>query len=303
MKATQLTPTNAIAPAVDLEGRMMAIIEGMDVADATRRKYSKRVPHLASAISRYVAAGIQPADWMATYRRELEAAHGSASTAAAYYAAATAIMKRLHALGALPADITAGVRGVQTNRGHKRAGVSQTEAARIKEALAGADARTRAIFALLLLQGMRQIEVARLDVEDFDEAGGRLLVQGKGRTDKEVVLLNPAATAALAAHLAASGISEGAMFRSIDRANAGSRLTTRSIARIVKATFAVADVDRTPHGLRHLFVTSLLEALNGDVLRVQRWSRHRSTAMLEVYNDERCTSKTAPAVFAAMGAF
>jgi len=293
--------TAAVAAPLDLQARMLAVVDGMDVNSETKRKYAKRVSHISSAIERYIATNVQPADWMSTYRRELEGECKTASTAAAYFAAASAIMKRLHALGALPFDITAGVRGVQIERGHKRTGVTRAEAECIKTALATADTRTRAIFALLLLHGLRQIEVVRLDVEDFDEANNLLFVQGKGRTDKEPILLNPAAAAALSAHIKAARITEGAIFRSIDRANAGSRLTTRSVARIVKAVFNTCNINRTPHGLRHLFVTVLLEALNGDVLKVQRWSRHRSTAMLEVYNDERNTAKTAPAVFQALG--
>ena len=285
----------------ELSRRLEGVIIGMDVTPETRRKYSARVPHLTTFIADQIATGIPPHDWLANYKRVLLAQH-SATTAAAYFAAARAIVKRLHTLGVMPTDITSGVKGIQTARGHKRAGVNAKEVERLKGVLVQADTRTRAICALLLLQGLRQIEVSRLDVSDFDAANNTLLVQGKGCDDKVIVHLNPATTAALTAYLESAGHTDGALFRSVDRASKGARLTTRSIRRLVKSVFAVADVNKCVHGLRHYFVTTLLDALQGDIIRVQQWTRHKTLDMLVVYNDECNALRTAPVIFAALGA-
>ena len=295
MKNAEVTPA-----LTNLTNRLTEVVRGLDVSVETRRKYLARVPHISSFIQGQMAAGVPAANWLTNYKAALLSEY-SAATAAAYFAAARAVFTRLHTLGVTPTNLTSGVKGIKTDRGHKRSGVTRPEADRLKLALNGADTRTKAIVALLLLQGLRQIEVSRLDVADFDAANGTLLVQGKGRDAKTLVYLNPAATEALTAYLTAAGHTTGALFRSVDRNTKGSRLTTRSIRRIVKAVFGEADIDKTVHGLRHHFVTVLLEALGGDVIRVQQWTRHRSLDMLTVYNDELNTLKTAPLVFAALG--
>ena len=42
-----------------------------------------------------------------------------------------------------------------------------------------------------------------------------------------------------------------------------------------------------PHGLRHAAITEALDATGGDVRAVQRFSRHRSLATLQLYDDSR----------------
>ena len=293
-----LTPaTNA----TNIQSQLEAVIAGMDISPETRRKYAARAEHIAAFIGSQMAAGVPAVDWLPSYKRELLSSY-SAATAAVYFAAARAVFKRLYTLGLTPSDLTGGVKGVKTSRGHKRAGVSKEEVSRLKSVLTGADPRTRAIIALLLLQGLRQIEVSRLNVTDVNLTDGTLLVQGKGRDDKTVVNLNPATVEALRVYLKGVDYTGGPLFRSVDRAHRGSRLTTRSIRRITKSVFAIADINKAVHGLRHYFVTTLLEALQGDVVKVQQWSRHATLDMLVIYNDEINTLKTAPAVFAALGA-
>ena len=42
-----------------------------------------------------------------------------------------------------------------------------------------------------------------------------------------------------------------------------------------------------PHGLRHAAITAALDATNGDVRRVQRFSRHADARTLLIYDDAR----------------
>jgi integrase len=45
--------------------------------------------------------------------------------------------------------------------------------------------RLKAILSLLALQGLRQVEIVRLDVKDLDLVSKTAFVLGKGRDDKE----------------------------------------------------------------------------------------------------------------------
>ena len=49
----------------------------------------------------------------------------------------------------------------------------------------------------------------------------------------------------------------------------------------------VAGVDFTPHGLRHTAITTVLDAVDGDLRLAARWSRHLSLASLRPYDDRR----------------
>ena len=42
-----------------------------------------------------------------------------------------------------------------------------------------------------------------------------------------------------------------------------------------------------PHGLRHTAVTTALDATNGDVRSVRRFSRHADIGTVLIYDDER----------------
>ena len=72
------------------------------------------------------------------------------------------------------------------------------------------------------------------------------------------------------------------------RAGKGRRLTGRSHHRIVKALGEAAGLGAVrPHGLRHAAITEALDATNGNVRAVQRFSRHRDLRVLNTYDDNR----------------
>jgi integrase/recombinase XerC len=70
------------------------------------------------------------------------------------------------------------------------------------------------MLALFMYQGLRQIEVVRLDVTDIDLKNGKAFIHGKGRDDKEPIALHPYTTQALADYLQASNKKSGALFTS-----------------------------------------------------------------------------------------
>ncbi len=53
------------------------------------------------------------------------------------------------------------------------------------------DYRLRTILALLILQGLRQIEIVRLNVNDIDLDAKTMMIHGKGRDDYELIDLHP----------------------------------------------------------------------------------------------------------------
>lgn len=147
--------------------------------------------------------------------------------------------------------------------------------------------RDVAILRLLRDMALRRGEVVSLDVEHLDITAGRLAVLGKGRSGRELLTIPRPTLEALRAWMAVRGAVPGPLFTNFDRAGKGSRLTGSGIHALVRACGEAAGMTVRPHGLRHAGITEALEATNGNLRKVQRFSRHKDMRTLEVYDDAR----------------
>jgi site-specific recombinase XerD len=157
--------------------------------------------------------------------------------------------------------------------------------------------RDRAIVLLGFAAALRRSEIVALDIDDVEwRRKGIVLHIGRSKTDQEgkgVDIPVPRGSklqpvAALSAWLEASGISEGPIFREVDRHGelGPQRLTGRSIARIVKRAVAAAGFDASifsGHSMRAGFVTSALDA-GVDPLKIMPISRHVKVDTLKIYD-------------------
>ncbi len=141
--------------------------------------------------------------------------------------------------------------------------------------------RDQAIMELLFSTGLRVSELCALNT-DLDLSRDELSVRGKG--DKvRVVFLSERAKQAVRAYLAVRTDMEEALFVE-GRAHALHRITPRDVQRHLKTYAAHAGITSkvTPHVLRHVFATDLLE--NGADLRsVQALLGHANIATTQVY--------------------
>lgn len=149
--------------------------------------------------------------------------------------------------------------------------------------------RDVAILRLLHDLGLRRAELVELDREHVDLAAGTPTVSilGKGRRERQSLTLPPPTVRALAAWIEARGDHDGPLFVALDNSAKGKRLAGNGLWRIVKAYGDAVGVDARPHGIRHTAITEALDATNGNVRAVQKFSRHRSVAILERYDDNR----------------
>jgi integrase/recombinase XerC len=145
--------------------------------------------------------------------------------------------------------------------------------------------RDRALLELLYASGLRVSEIVGLDVADVDLTGKEARVWGKRSKERLVVMGRPAQRA-LRAYLERGRtvlLGENrspALFLNVD----GSRLTVRSVQKIVKeyALKAGLEKDIHPHLLRHTFATHLLDG-GADLRTVQELLGHESLASTQVY--------------------
>jgi integrase/recombinase XerC len=150
--------------------------------------------------------------------------------------------------------------------------------------------RDRALFELLYATGLRVSEAAGLDLEDVDFTSRLLRVVGKGNKER-VAPYGEEAGEALAAYLPArqerrraerdAAADDGEPLFVNAR---GGRLTTRSMARLLKARLRAAGLSAeiSPHALRHSFATHLLEA-GADLRAIQELLGHASLSTTQKY--------------------
>lgn len=150
-------------------------------------------------------------------------------------------------------------------------------------------ARDRAILELLYGCGIRNAELVGLNLNDIHWANEAILVRGKGRKERQVPLGNAAAQAVRAylperaARLSAAGKSTEALLLNA-RLRGESRLTTRSVGRIVKRIAVAHGLpnDVHPHTLRHAFGTHLLEE-GADLRAIQELLGHERLSTTQRY--------------------
>lgn len=273
----------------------------MDIADNTREDYLRRLP----VFLEYIKSNGLNINTYLDFKRYLgNLPYYSISTKNKYLTTARIFLKELNRIGKLPQDITQNIKCFRQNQKHKKDGITQEEMDRIMEVVAGMginkeSIRLKAILSLLALQGLRQVEVIRLDVKDIDLVGKTAQVLGKGRDDKEVINLHPQTVKAIKEYMDYCKIKDGALFVSNSGNSKNTRLTTRSIRNIVKELLDSLGIDKTTHGFRHYFTTTLIKTYKGDLTQVSRYTRHKSLEMLQVYNDRIITQRDLPRYYNA----
>lgn len=270
----------------------------LDITETTRDEYRARLGNFL----KFVAMNGISAQSYLQYKQHL-AGRVDIGVAAKnkYLVSAKAYLKELHRNGVLPVDITANVKTFKQSKKHKRNGLTQEEVERLTDWLHNEidptmpyNTRLRALVCLLLLQGLRQIEVSRLNWKDVDLRNGLLFVRGKGRDDKEPVYLHPQTSNALLAYLGTNDIIrtgtngkeiDGPLFVSISNSSRGQRLNPKGIRAIIVPVLRTLGIQKSVHGFRHYFTTALIRHYEGHLLQVARYTRHRNLEMLQVYND------------------
>ena len=184
------------------------------------------------------------------------------------------------------------VRGPKTKEGFRKQPLTLTEVGTLMNTLDESTPeglRNKTIIYLLLKTGMREIEVVRANVEDYQATpdGHILRVQGKGRHDKtEFVVILPEVQVWLERYLATRLPLDGGapLFLTMGKRH-GHRLAPRTLRALIFTALKMANVKRpvvTGHSLRH---TAATMSLNGGapVTAVRDMLRHASMKQTNIY--------------------
>ncbi len=289
------------------------IFDEIDAADSTRADYKYRIQKFLE----FLQGNLFSPNVYLAYKRHLASDDSLAvATKNKYLAAARVFLKELNRNGTLPVDITQNVKAFKQDKKHKTEGITEAEFDKILNQFRNDDGyvhdgsewpeepffRSKTIIALLAFQGLRQIEVCRLNVEDIDLKHRKAYIRGKGRDDREPIYLHPETVIALTQYLDSYHYTEGPLLRSESNSSRGTRITSRGLYGIVTEMLLGLGIEgKTVHGFRHLFTTNLIKAFNGDLIEVSHYTRHKSLEMLTVYNDQLQTEKKLPSYYGAFG--
>lgn len=148
--------------------------------------------------------------------------------------------------------------------------------------------RDRAILELLYASGLRVSELTGLNVDDINRKELMLRVIGKGNKER-IIPYGSKAEESLQRYWPIRGkllahFGSGAEGRAVFLNHLGRRMSSRSVARIVKKYVRLMKVnwDLHPHSLRHAFATHLL-ADGADLRAIQELLGHSSLSTTQRY--------------------
>ena len=275
------------------QAQIRFVLSSLDITEETRKDYTTRINYFIT----YLRTKSLHINTLLEFKEYLKSfSDYSVSTKNKYLIAAKIFLRELYRLQILPVNITVNLKLFKQNKLHKRFGIDSTEAKAIVKYLNALPnnndgIRIKALIMLLLYQGLRQIELVRINVEDIDIKQSKLLIQGKGNYDKEAINLHPITRSILKMYLSRLDTKSGALFLSNSNNSKGKRLSTKTVRSITKGIFKELNISKTTHGFRHYFTTNLIEKSNGNLSMVSKFTRHKTYEMVQIYNDELITKK------------
>jgi integrase len=260
----------------------------LDVTETTRADYKARINMFLDFVGKN---GFNINSFLSYKRYLANKTNFTVSTKNKYLASARVFLKELNRQGILSIDTTQNIKGFRQDKKHKKDGLNDAEMDLLmsyvqKLTNTPKNNRLKALLSLLVLQGLRQIEIIRLDVTDIDLITKVAFVQGKGRDDKEPVDLHPETIRLIRDYLTSNQVKSGALFQSQSNNSKNKRLTTRGLRQIIKSLLTELGIEKSTHGFRHYFTTKMIKSYKGDLLEVAGYTRHKSLEMLQVYFDK-----------------
>jgi integrase len=194
------------------------------------------------------------------------------------------------------------LRGIKRNRGcvqHQAKPLLKENLLTVLDAMGDTlkDARDKALLLIGFSGGFRRSELVGLDVADIEHVRQGIIIHlRRSKTDQAGVGRKIGIphgrgrwcpVAALDAWLAASGVTEGSVFRPVDRHGRvhDARLSGEAVSLVVRERVAAAGLDPTRysgHSLRAGLATSAAQA-GVPTWRIRAQTRHASDAMLSRY--------------------
>ena len=266
----------------------------IDASPKTVETYNRAIRQFANYLQAECIAAPCKDDIIA-FRKHI-AATRKPSTANSYLMAVKQFFKWTEERGLYP-NIAKNVKAERIAPGHKRDAITRQQA---QEMLNNIDLATEkgkrdyAILVTMLTGGLRGIEIERANVGDLRTISGKrvIFIQGKGHIEKDTpVILGEHAAAAIDDYMGCRGNAENdaPLFASTANRNAGGRVSTRSIRRLIKDNLIDIGANSSrlsAHSLRHYAIDTAYRT-NKDIAETQQFARHASPTTTLIYVHEQ----------------
>lgn len=290
---TNLATTETTTVYKDSSVLIQTWLDSIDVRANSRASYKRSVEQFLQYLKENNIAEPTATD-IADWRDSLLEDH-KASTVQNYLTSVKLLYKFLEE-NELCKDITKKVKNVVVDKAHKKDALTPQQASLLLHStdtttLKGL--RDRAVLALMLTAGLRDIEISRANVCDITIIQGNtcLLLQGKGRDDKnEYCKLQKHTAKYIFEYLQARRVTDTAepLFVSTSNNNRSSRLSTKTVSTIAKEALRSIGLDSerlTAHSLRHTFATISISQ-GTDIREIQQALRHRNLNTTLIYLED-----------------
>lgn len=188
---------------------------------------------------------------------------------------------------------TVGVKNLKSSKKYRKDPLTDEQVSKLLSVIdtsSDVGKRNMAIVLLMLANGLREVEVSRLDYGDIREQGDMFVmsVQRKGRDSKDSTLrLSSNALDAISEYLATRDVQRASspLFVIYSNNSKGIRMQPKAISNMVTSLLVKSGVKSskvTPHSLRHTAATMLLEA-GQSIYDVQSMLGHSTPATTEIY--------------------
>jgi integrase/recombinase XerD len=221
------------------------------------------------------------------YLAELDQARYARTTTARRLSAVRSFFSYLVAEGVITSD-PSGVVSTPKRPSRLPRLVPDDELARLLEAPDSSTPRglrDKAVIELLYASGMRVSELSSLTLEHLDLAQGQMTVMGKGSKER-ILPAHARAVALLREYLrdARPALAREHSGSWVFLSGQGNRFSEDSIRRMFKRylTLAGAELNLSPHALRHTFATHLLDG-GADLRTVQELLGHVALSTTQIY--------------------
>jgi site-specific recombinase XerD len=238
---------------------------------------------------------------VAAVRARLGATY-AATTANKMLAAMKGVLRQAFALGLMGAETftrcltVKSIRGSQAQRGRALSPEELRTMFRACDRATAGGARDAAVLALAYSAGLRRSEIVSIDLDDYNEQAGTILIYGKGAKER-VAYVASSSREGLRRWLEHRGTVPGPLFVPVSKTGriAVRRMTDQAVYDLLGRLARRAKVETfSPHDLRRSFVGDALDA-GADLAIVQALAAHASVVTTARYDrrGERARRKAA----------
>ena len=300
-----------------------SIVTGFDVKENSIKRYL----YDAEAFISFIGDNGFGEDVIKRYKAFLKKTiNHTTSTNKNKLAIAKRLCKRLFDKGITNELYGVGVKNFRVSSGHKKDGLNQNEIDKIENYFSALPetmkievkrgkqekflrnistnkTRDYLMFCLMAYQGLRTFEVCGIEIQDINLNTRKIFITGKSRDDGEWFDLQTKAEQAIRKYLSLKGFKSGWLIPN----RSGNQLSTSTVRYIFndkrkvnkenrgadKGIFPSLLINKTVHGLRHYFISSLLDKFN-DIPVVMAFARLRTLETVKVYDDRKKIEKNLP---------